>query len=212
MSTIFLHCCPNAAQIMKCSCKLVASTNSCDEKIVYTICGAIIWVSAIIVGGSLIWRLLHHISIGCQERRKNKKDVEDCKRKQEADLIDKLLDFLKNKATEKSNNSQQPKSGNKVSLEANEIYDLLDNNAAKSYSEDLRKQYISLCVKLLRDAKNSETNTSNESANINQPYYADMYIRILCYLIEKTQHGKLNQKDLDLLKCFGIENKKPEQS
>lgn len=95
MSLILLECCKGAVEMVKCSCNTDAPTNCEDVAIAMTICCALVWITAIIVGGSIIWRTIDKVSKGCQERRKNKKDKEDVERKQRGDLLDKKLQILK---------------------------------------------------------------------------------------------------------------------
>ena len=72
-----------------------AGTNCKDVAIAEAICHSFVYITAIVVLGSLVWRLMDYLFKGCQEKRKQKYDVENSKRKQKGDLLDKYLDFLK---------------------------------------------------------------------------------------------------------------------
>ena len=89
MSLILLECCKCAAEMSKCCCNIEDATNNQDVEIAKTICCALVLVTAIIVGGSIFWRVIDKIAKGCQERRKYKKDEEDSNRKKNADLLNR---------------------------------------------------------------------------------------------------------------------------
>lgn len=77
-----------------------AGTNCKDVAIAEAICHSFVYITAIVVLGSLVWRLMDYLFKGCQEKRKQKYDVENSKRKQKGDLLDKYLDLLKEQTKE----------------------------------------------------------------------------------------------------------------
>ena len=75
-----------------------SSTNVSDISIAETICTYIFCVVLIGVLGFLIWKLLDHFAKGISEYYKRRCVVKDKELKLKADLLDKYLDFLKEKA------------------------------------------------------------------------------------------------------------------
>ena len=94
MITMLLQCFPDSAAIMKCVFEQEAATNDKDVQIFQEICGAIVLVAVIVVGGFLLLKLFDHIANGIHGLYKRKWEEEDREQKQKADLKDKLLDFL----------------------------------------------------------------------------------------------------------------------
>lgn len=86
-----------------------AGTNCKDVAITKVICCTIVSVTAIIVLGSLLWGLMDHLFRGCQEKKKQKYEVAEKERKQQADLQDKLLGFLEKSTTKEEYNSELDK-------------------------------------------------------------------------------------------------------
>lgn len=94
MITLLLQCCPDTAQVVKCVYELEAATSDKDVQIAQEICGAIVIVTAILVGGFVLWKLLDHTANGIRGIYKRKCDNNDCLKRQEADLKDKMLSAL----------------------------------------------------------------------------------------------------------------------
>ena len=93
MSAILLQCCNVAAKVIKCGCD-VDVTNNYDLGIADIICHAFIFVTGIIVGGFLVWKLIEYIAKGIAGWRKRVWEVEDIERKQKKDLLDKKMQIL----------------------------------------------------------------------------------------------------------------------
>lgn len=222
--SVLLECCAAAAQIMKCSCKLEAATTCQDVQIVDKICGAIFWIAGIVVVGSLVWRLIDKLAEWFSDNRKRTKEKEEAARKQKSDLIDKLLDFLKEKASEKTDNNVQQANGKSLSMSAKYIYGLLKSHASKSCAEELRKQYVELCVEVLNNLETTDTQPgggSGEAGGDNKsgpeqqpddtskgktnnasdaPTPSDIYKDVLCFLITHVEKDKFDKNDLDDLR------------
>ena len=109
MITMLLQCFPDSAAIMKCVFEHEAATNDKDVQIFQEICGAIVLVAVIVVGGFLLLKLFDHIATGIRGLYKRKWEEEDREQKQKADLKDKLLDFLEKNTSEEKYNEEAGK-------------------------------------------------------------------------------------------------------
>ena len=109
MITMLLQCCPDSAAIMKCVYEYEAATNENDVQIFQEICGAIVLVAVIVVGGFLLLKLFDHIANGIRGLYKRKWEEEDREQKQKADLKDKLLDFLEKNTSKEEYNEEAGK-------------------------------------------------------------------------------------------------------
>ena len=94
-----------------------------------------------------------------------------------------------------------------------EIYKLLKENASKSCSEELRKQYIDLCVDILRNIKKEQPAKPQEESDevkSSKEENANNYINALCTLISLVNKDTLGKEELDELKesCWLNKNKK----
>jgi len=208
MNAMLLDCCNCAAQFAELASRLETPTNCEDVEIAKAICCAIVSITAIIVLGSLLWRLMDHLFKRCQEKRKQEYDVENSKRKQESDLKDKLLDFLKSKASEKNNNKGQQAIKESLSLTPQKIYDLLKGNAHESDSSELRKQYIELCVDILQNLKAENKDfvkpKDNEFSK-DHKNYDSTYIDVLCTLIGICHKKELSDDNIkDSKQCCAL--------
>lgn len=94
MNAMLLQNCGCAEKIMKLASNMEAATNCKDVEIAKAVCCAIVSITAIVVIGVLIWKLIDKISNGISGWNKRNWDVEDKVRKQKADLLDKKLDAL----------------------------------------------------------------------------------------------------------------------
>ncbi len=143
MNAILLQCCGCAEKIVKLINSVDAETNCKDVEIAKVICGAIVCVAAIIVLGSLLWRLMDHIFKGCQEGKKREHEVKEKERKQKADLQDKLIDFLEKNTTKEEYNADSDKSVKtlrELSSEESQYYikvvsSLIDNQTIPDYPQ-----------------------------------------------------------------------------
>lgn len=75
-----------------------AETNGFDVIIVCVICLAIVLVALIAMCGFLSWKKAELEALKEERKEKNENDNNECERKTRNDLIDKLLDALKNQA------------------------------------------------------------------------------------------------------------------
>lgn len=75
-----------------------AETNSADIEITKYICCAFVIVTAFIVGGFLLWKLIDHLANAIAGWFKRRWEVENIIRKHDSDLLGKLLDFQKETA------------------------------------------------------------------------------------------------------------------
>ena len=105
MSTIILNCfCDSifeklCEKLGTCSPEVVEKgTNCADVAMTAVICKTVVFVALIFVLGFLIWKLMDHIANKNSETRKRLWEVEDIERKQNSDLLTKLLDFQKDLA------------------------------------------------------------------------------------------------------------------
>lgn len=112
MNTFLLNCsCDSIVSTMceklcVCSAKVLEpSTNYADVSIVGNICTCIEQIFIIGVVGCLLWKLIDHISKGISGWRRRVWEKEDIDRKQEFDLLERYLDFLKEQ-TEAKNDEQ----------------------------------------------------------------------------------------------------------
>lgn len=128
-------------------------TNWADLSIANTICGNLFWIAVVCVAGAVLWKLLGILEQRWADCCKHKWDFKNRKFEQRTKLTERLLDFLKDKASEKNDcKGQQAKSQSQL-MSPDEIYSLLRGNAAKTSAKDLRQQYIELCVEVLQKVK-----------------------------------------------------------
>ena len=97
MTTILLQCCQDSLNVVKCFCENNALTIQEKAQNTEIICDMIIWVTAIIVGGFILWKFLDLVFYGVSETCKRDYDVEDRKNKQRTNLLEKKLAILKEK-------------------------------------------------------------------------------------------------------------------
>lgn len=90
-----------------------AEANKYDESIANTICDNLFWIVFVCVVGFLLWKIADNLFQRWKDCRQHKWDVDKLKWKQRADLIGKLLDFLKDRATD---NKEQPAKNGSSSL------------------------------------------------------------------------------------------------
>lgn len=148
MITMLLQCCPDSAAIMKCVYEYEAATNDKDVQIFQEICGAIVLVAVIVVGGFLLLKLFDHIANGIHGLYKRKWEEEDREQKQKADLKDKLLDFLEKNTSKEEYNEEAGKVIKSIkdfdSTESQYYIDvlknLINNNPIPNYSSHENKE------------------------------------------------------------------------
>ena len=109
MITILLQCCPDTAAIAKCIHEYEAATNDNDLQIFNEICGTVVLVAVIVMGGFLLWKLIDHIANGIRSIYKRSCDKKDYQKRQEADLKDKLLSFLETSTSTEEYNKEAGK-------------------------------------------------------------------------------------------------------
>ena len=117
--------------IIKCGCNPVAETNCCDVHIVSAICATVIIVALIAKCTILIWK---HLEIKAKEKEcegKRIHDKEDRIKKQEADLLEKLIPFLEKQCT-----FLVDKDGKRIDANMNRMEK--DENATKEYIDLLK--------------------------------------------------------------------------
>jgi len=100
MITILLQCCQDSLNVVKCICANDAMAIQEKSQNLEIICNMIIWVTAIIVGGVILWKFLDLVFYGVSETCKRDYDVEDRKNKQRTNLLEKKLALLKEKEDE----------------------------------------------------------------------------------------------------------------
>ena len=145
MGTILIQCCDVAAKVIKCGCD-VDVTNNYDPEIAGTICHAFISVTEIIVVGFLIWKLMEYVANGIAGWRKRVWEVEDIKRKQEADLKKRFMDFLEKNTSKGEYNKEKDKT----------------INTLKEFRSDENQYYIDVMKEMMGDCKNPNCNPKSD--------------------------------------------------
>lgn len=183
MSTMLLECCTAATKFVKCGCTNEAVTNCKDVEIAQAICCAIIWVTAIIAGGLILWKLIDHHAKKKVDKRKREWDVEDKTLKLKSDLLDKYLDFLKD----------QTKGKEFVTMEE---FEKQRKSFADGLTEYLKNDLsLYLCTNG-KNAKNTEGKT-NASKTGPQPQKVDMQEEANNEAQEKTKETSSKETNED---------------
>ena len=160
MGTILLTCVCDSMTVKLCGngCRCIteiheAATNCKDVAIASVICCSIVKVTLIVVGGFLLWKLIDYIAKGIDDHYKRHCDVEDIKRKQEAetkknktDLIGKKLEILRELCYE-------TETINKDIKERKKLKEHKDDNDVGKY------------ISALKDEINKDTVTENSESN-----------------------------------------------
>lgn len=191
-------------------CVQEAETNCNDVIIVVIICLALCIVSCLGICKFFELKKEEREDKKTTDTEKRKNDVDDRIWKQQSDLIEKLLDFLKNEASKKDDNKGKQANDTSLSMKDEDVYKLLKGNAAKSCSEDLRQRYIELCVEILQKLKvdkntsingnnagNTQKDNSGDASQSKSP--SDIYKNVLCSLIGLIHKDKLEDKDIQAL-------------
>lgn len=145
-------------------------TNTSDVFIAETICTHIFYIVLVGVLGFVVWKLLDHVAKGISEYYKRRCVVKDKELKQKADLLDKYLDFLKERTREK-------------------------NDIPKDNNEEKQKGI----KKVIQQCSPDKKTDAPQSAIIDLPMI-NQYRQVLEYIIELSQKGTLNtisKEDLD---------------
>ena len=215
-------------------CVQKAMTNEYDFLIAAVICATIVFVAFIAKCAILSWKTKIINAEKTERYDKKDKENEEAVRKQKSDLIDKLLDYLKNNVSKKNDNKGQQTKSQTLSMKPDDIYNLLQGNAAKSCSEELRQQYIELCVEVLQKLEPADNQSDNcvdgkpidvkisgkghqsdktgsgaSNGDSESQKTSDIYMDVLCFLIAHVEKGTLDENDLeDLRKRCGLEKEK----
>ena len=144
------------------SCANGTPTNCNDLGIAISVCVALVTVALITKCAILSWKKASISSVAIERKAKELKDRDESFRKQKSDLINKLLDFLKEKTSEKNEKNGQQANGKSLLMSSEDIYSLLRSNASKSNEEELRQRYIELCVKVLQKLKSSDGQSDDD--------------------------------------------------
>ena len=126
-----LQCCDLAGKVIKCSCNANVTTNY-DFGIADIICHAFIFVTGIIVGGFLVWKLIEYIAKGIAGWRKRVWEVEDIKRKQNKDLLDKKMQILNDLCYDNKDKDAKKTIKSHNSEEIKKYLDAIDNALSKN--------------------------------------------------------------------------------
>ncbi len=193
-----------------------AETNGQDVSIVNSISYYLYCIVFVCVAGFLVWKIIEILAQRWNNCCQHKWEIKNRKIKQKSDLTDKLLDFLKNEASSKKNDTKP-----NVSLTINDVCKTLEKSTETSEAEALRKHLMNLCTTLIKQSKElSETKPAEKGKNDDslKETNAENYVKALYSLIELIDKDQWNQNDLKKLQSScGFEfnpaqSEKPEES
>jgi len=219
------------AVVLQClPCSKETETNWADLSIANSICYYLYCIVFICVAGVVLWKILGIIEQRWKDCCQHKWEMKSLMWKQRSNLTERLLDFLKDKTSEKNNNKGKQANNSSSQISPEDIYNLLKDNAVKSSPAEVRQRYVELCVELLKKQKadtdkplhgvstpqessptsenhegdgdqiSDETSMGKSDDASNDKNPSDIYKDVLCYLIGSTHKSELNDTDINSLK------------
>ena len=104
------------------------------------ICGTIMHVVLIVVAAFILWNLIEHVVNAFAAWYKRKCDKEDKKRKRDAELLSKYLDFLKDQTKDKTVDADKPKTENADQADINTYEKVLKKLVDLKSSDESNQQ------------------------------------------------------------------------
>lgn len=192
MNAILLQC-AGATTILKCGCDTTMATNWQDfaqsAAIAIPICAVIAFIAWVAKGAVLSWKAKEVEANENEREFKKQKEKEESERKQKSNLLEKYLDFLKEQASK----------DDKLILDHIDVLAGFKESLKKG--EDNRNVEIDYTkiVNILKDQMDFLKKNGFKSNVVAEGEYK----RVLVYLIQLSQQGKLNDFSIeDLNKSF----------